>query len=195
VAIDVGLEAIRRALALHDPKPYAGPEPPRRAAVATVLRPGPDETEVLLIRRAEREGDPWSGHMAFPGGHFDARDPDLLATATREAREEVGLDLRGHELLGRLDDLAAIAGGRPTGVVVSPFVFAVPAQVELRPNYEVAQLLWAPLGRMLRGELDAVKELTRGGKQTRFPGYRVRDQVVWGMTHRMLHSLFDALGR
>ncbi|MCA9639821.1 MAG: NUDIX domain-containing protein, partial [Myxococcales bacterium] len=65
----------------------------RFAAVAAVLRPTDADTEVLLIRRAEHEGDPWSGHMAFPGGRHDPTDPDLLTTARRETLEEVGLDL------------------------------------------------------------------------------------------------------
>jgi len=193
VTVDVGLEAIRRKLAARDPALYQGPEPKRRAAVAAVLREGHDDTEVLLIRRAEREGDPWSGHMALPGGHAEPGDRDLLATAVREAREEVGLDLAQHRLLGKLDDLAAVARGRFTGMVVAPFVFAIQGHAELHPNYEVAQLLWAPLGRMARGELDVVKELDRDGELARLPGFGVRGQIVWGMTHRMLRNLLDTL--
>ena len=77
--------------------------------MAAILRPGDPEPEVLLIRRAEKVGDPWSGHMAFPGGRADPRDPDLRATAVRETREEVGLDLENDaELIGILDDIPAM---------------------------------------------------------------------------------------
>jgi len=193
VAIDVQLEALRQRLRERQALRYQGPAE-RRAAVAAVLRPAADGPELLLIRRAEREGDPWSGHMALPGGHADARDPDLLATARRETREEVGLDLEGHELLGALDEHAAHAQGRFTGLVIAPYVFALSSHAEPRPNHEVAELLWAPLGPMARGELDAVKELRRDGQLVRFPGFEVAGHVVWGLTHRVLQSLFSALG-
>jgi 8-oxo-dGTP pyrophosphatase MutT (NUDIX family) len=94
----------------------------RRAAVAVTLAPGPEELEVLLIRRAEHEGDPWSGHMAFPGGHHDPTDPTLAATAERETLEEVGIDLARHgRLVSRLDEVQAQARGSALDMVVTPF--------------------------------------------------------------------------
>jgi 8-oxo-dGTP pyrophosphatase MutT (NUDIX family) len=191
--VDVELDAIRRKLAARDARKHTGPAE-RRAAVAAVLRPGPAGPELLLIRRAEREGDPWSGHMALPGGHTQASDRDLLATALRETREEVGIDLSGHELLGALDEHAANAQGRFTGLVIAPFVFALREDPVISPNHEVAEVLWGPLARMVRGEIDAVLELQRAGKTMRFPGYEVGGQVVWGLTHRVLQNLFGVLG-
>jgi 8-oxo-dGTP pyrophosphatase MutT (NUDIX family) len=156
------------------------------------LRQVPGDTEVLLIRRAERQGDPWSGHMAFPGGHAEPGDPDLRATAMRETLEEVGLDLGDHEYLGQLDEFAAVARGRLVGMTIAPHVFALRNDIPptLSPNYEVAELLWGSLGKMFRGELDAVKELTYDGETRHLPAFRVRDHLVWGMTHNMLCSLF-----
>jgi 8-oxo-dGTP pyrophosphatase MutT (NUDIX family) len=166
----------------------------RRAAVAAVLRPGPSEPELLLIRRAERVGDPWSGHMALPGGHHGPADRDLLATALRETREEVGLDLSAHRLLGALDEYPATARGQFTGIVIAPFVFALQREAELQPNHhEVADLVWVPLGRMARGETDVVKELERDGQVVRFPGFGVGDHVVWGLTHRVLTDFFNLI--
>jgi 8-oxo-dGTP pyrophosphatase MutT (NUDIX family) len=193
VAIDVQLPSLRSRLQARSAQRYSGPTE-RRAAVAAVLRPTQDGPELLLIRRAERAGDPWSGHMALPGGHADATDPDLLATALRETREEVGLDLAAHELLGALDEHAAHAQGRFTGLVIAPFVFALQSAAEPRPNHEVAELLWAPLGPIARGELDAVKEVRRDGQLVRFPGFRVGEHVVWGLTHRVLQNLFSSVG-
>lgn len=192
MAIDVDLDKVRARLAGRPRKQFEG-EAQRRAAVAAILRKGPLETELLLIRRAEREGDPWSGHIALPGGHKAVEDADLLATARRETQEEVGLDLTQHELLGGLDEHAASAQGRFIGLVIAPFVFALRHAAELRPNHEVADLLWAPLGRMARGEIDVVKELERDGRTVRFPGFGVGEHVVWGLTHRVLQSLFAAL--
>jgi 8-oxo-dGTP pyrophosphatase MutT (NUDIX family) len=193
VVVHDQLPSLRRRLQERSALRYQGPAE-RRAAVAAVLRPTAAGPEVLLIRRAERVGDPWSGHMALPGGHADATDADLLATALRETREEVGLDLAGHELLGALDEHAAHAQGRFTGLVIAPFVFALQSAAEPRANQEVAELLWAPIGPIARGELDAVKEVQRDGQLVRFPGFRVGEHVVWGLTHRVLQSLLSNLG-
>jgi 8-oxo-dGTP pyrophosphatase MutT (NUDIX family) len=192
VAVEVELRAIRNRLAGRVHERFKG-QATRRAAVAVVLRPGADDTELLLIRRAERAGDPWSGHMAMPGGHVDAGDRDLLSTALRETREEVGLALRPDELLGALDEHAAVAQGRFTGIVIAPFVFAIERDVELSPNHEVAELVWAPLGRMARGEVNITKELEREGRRVTFPAYGLGEHVVWGLTHRVLENLFATL--
>jgi 8-oxo-dGTP pyrophosphatase MutT (NUDIX family) len=170
--------------------------PHRKAAVAAILRPsvnGANETEVLLIRRAEREGDPWSGHMAFPGGHQEADDPSSFHTAQRETLEEVGLDLSRHEYLGQLDELPATIRAVRVGISIAPHVFALRGEANLRPNYEVAEIVWGELGPMARGEVDAVKDWTLEGQSHRAPGFRVGGHVVWGLTHRMLLSLFDVL--
>jgi 8-oxo-dGTP pyrophosphatase MutT (NUDIX family) len=188
------LQTIREKLADRPAVRQERPDVQRRAAVATILRPAGDDTEVLLIRRAERLNDPWSGHMAFPGGHHDPTDPDLLATAVREAREEVGLDLAQHEYLGQLDELPAIARGRFVGMIIAPYVFAVRGAPLLTPNDEVAELVWGRLGQMASGAIDDVKELTHEGELRRLPAYRVQGNIVWGMTHYMLQSLFSAIG-
>ena len=96
-------ELVRRALRVS-PSP-ASLTSGRRAAVAALLAESPNGVELLLIRRAERASDPWSGHMALPGGHLDPSDADLRATAVRETREELGIDLeRDAQFLGRLQD-------------------------------------------------------------------------------------------
>jgi 8-oxo-dGTP pyrophosphatase MutT (NUDIX family) len=149
---------------------------------------------VLLIRRAERPGDPWSGHMAFPGGHHEPSDADLRATAMRETLEEVSLDLREHEYLGQLDEVRAMARGRFVGMTITPYVFALSAApLVLHPNYEVAELLWGSLGQMFRGEVDAIKEISYDAEKLSLPAFRVKDQLVWGMTHGMLRALFALL--
>ena len=132
--------------------------------------------------------------MAFPGGHSEPADRDLRETAVRETLEEVGLDLRDHEYLGRLDEVAAMARGKAVGMTIAPHVFALgDAPQVLQPNHEVAELLWGSLGRMFRGEVDATKEINYGGETVRLPAFVVREQLVWGMTHGMLRSLFALL--
>lgn len=180
----VDLDELRPRLVQHRPRILTAP---RQAAVAAVLRPGPDGAEVLLIKRAEHPDDPWSGHMAFPGGRKDPGDPDLLATARRETEEELGLGLAPSSLLGQLDDLPT---HRP-GLMVRPYVFAVEDEPNLRPNHEVAEALWTPLGPLRRGERDRVFRYERDGHAVSFPAFDVEGRVVWGLTYRMLRSLFE----
>lgn len=191
-ALDLATIAARLA-----PSRSAGhqPRPGSHAAVAAVLRTGTAGAEVLLIQRAERAGDPWSGHMAFPGGRRDAADRDLVATAVRETREEVGLDLDTHgALLGRLADVDAVAKARRTGLTVTPFVFALEREVELTFDAtEVAAALWAPLGPLARGESAGTVPYTIEGRTLDLPCWRVEGRVVWGLTYQMLRSLFEVL--
>ena len=180
------------------PVPGARASGDAEAAVAAILRePAPgEEVEILLMRRAEREGDPWSGHMAFPGGRRDPEDADLLATAVRETREEVGLDLDAHgKLLGALDPVPAIARGRRIGLTISPFVFALATREPppLVPNDEVAELLWWPLGALGRGETRGTFPYTHEGVVMHLPCLHVGDRVVWGLTYQMLQAFFETL--
>lgn len=181
------LEAVRRALAAAAAREQSAE---RSAAVAAVLREGERGPEALFIRRGERVGDPWSGHMAFPGGRHEPHDRDLLATALRETREEVGLDLTNARMLGRLDDVET----HQRGLVVRPYVFELRELPRLAvPNVEVAEALWVPLAPMYRGERDTTYAYEHEGRAYRFPGYDVEGRIVWGLTYRMLRLLFAQL--
>lgn len=166
----------------------------RRAAVAAILREGARGPEVFFIRRAEHPLDPWSGHMAFPGGREEPTDTDLLETAVRETREEVSLDLAQHaQLLGRLDELPVTARGKRTGLTVAPFVFELTADVPIAYNHEVAEVLWAPLEPMFRGKLATRFDYEIGGERIQLPAHDVEGRIVWGLTHRMLEGFFALL--
>lgn len=171
----------------------------RQAAVAAILRAPEDpaaDAEILLVRRAEREGDPWSGHMALPGGRRDPADPHLLATAVRETLEEVNLDLEAHgALLARLPDVPAIARGLRVGMVIAPFVFALRSSPELRLSEELVEAIWTPIGPLARGERDGTTPYVHEGRPLTLPCFHVGERIVWGLTHRMLVLLFDALHR
>ena len=177
----------RIAEALANRVPTAVAEPGRKlAAVAIILVPEPEA--VLLIRRAEREGDRWSGHMAFPGGRWSPQDPDLLVTAQRETHEEVGVDLTGARLLGRLDDLAPRSQVLPP-VIVRPFVFLLDSRQALEPNHEVAAAAWTALDELLEPGVYRPFEFETGGTRMLLPGYHLEPGVVWGMTERILTPL------
>ncbi|HEX5387408.1 MAG TPA: CoA pyrophosphatase [Gemmatimonadales bacterium] len=160
------------------------------AAVALVLVPGP--VSLLLIRRAEREGDPWSGQVGLPGGRRSAADADLLRTAMRETREEVGLALDSARPLGRLDDIAPMTPTLPP-IAVRPFVFALDRRLPLTPNGEVASAHWIELGRLFAPDAMRETEVAIRGTRRVVPAYLVDDLVVWGMTHRILGLLSRTL--
>jgi 8-oxo-dGTP pyrophosphatase MutT (NUDIX family) len=160
------------------------------AAVALILAPDPDA--VLLIRRAERVGDPWSGHMALPGGRQEPAEPDLITTAVRETAEEVGLTLRPGDLIGTLDDVVPRTPVLPP-IAVRPHVFALSHRPALTLNPEVAGARWVPLELLLDpGTQDSVR-LDIRGESREFPAYRLDDSIVWGMTERILSSLLQHL--
>ncbi len=166
----------------------------REAAVATILRPGA-HTEALFILRASREGDPWSGQMAFPGGHKDPEDPSIRHTAERETWEEIGLDLSSHARhLGELDQIRVRPRGRNIDMVVTPVLYVLEHEpAMLNPNHEVADILWGSLDAMYSGSSRTEEIFHVGGQSQTFPGYSVGEQVVWGLTMRMLEQFFTML--
>lgn len=185
------LDAIRAALTAHVHETKAGKT---RASVAAVLRVGVHGPEVLLIKRAEHPDDPWSGHMAFPGGREEEQDDDLVQTAVRETREEIGIDLaRAATLLGPLDDVEAVGRGKRMGLIVRPHVFELRTRVEATPNYEVDEVLWAPIAPLVLGEAKATRQLEVEGRTYRFPAYDVDGRIVWGLTYWMLQLLFETV--
>jgi 8-oxo-dGTP pyrophosphatase MutT (NUDIX family) len=190
----LGLPDVRSVLEGRPARELAEHE--KWAAVAMLLRDGSGGPEVFFIRRADHPDDPWSGHMAFPGGRQDVGDATLIDTAIRETHEEVGLDLsREAEHIGQLDDLQAIARGKPQQTVIRPFVFEVHRESPIQVNdVEVAEALWTPLLPLYRGEVDTIRPYQWHGTQIDFPAYDVDGRVVWGLTYQMLRSFFRILG-
>jgi 8-oxo-dGTP pyrophosphatase MutT (NUDIX family) len=168
------------------------PEPPQQAhaAVATVLRQGREGAEALLIKRAERSGDPWSGHVAFPGGKREPGE-SLLLTALRETEEEVGLRLSPSALVSRMQDVEAGSSGYRVAHFVLAFDDVEPPA--LTPNAEVAATLWVPLERFARFEGAGTFAFAVDGRPAERPCFRLGDYVLWGMTYRMVLNLLDAL--
>jgi 8-oxo-dGTP pyrophosphatase MutT (NUDIX family) len=174
----------------------AGPTPPADAAVAAVIRDSGPGAELLFIRRAERDGDPWSGHMGLPGGHVEADDADALSAAVRETSEEIGLDLGRHgELLGPLPVARThlVVGRGPRWV--APFVFAVREIPELTLSDEAQEAVWVSLDFLLdranRGDM------VWGGRGVPMllPCYRYEGRLIWGLTLKMVDTLLDRMPR
>lgn len=189
------VDEVRRRLGAHAPRiirPTA-----KHAAVAAVLHERDGGSEILFIERAEHPHDPWSGHMAFPGGRVDPGDATARHAAERETLEEVGLDLAGAELLGRLDDVE----GAPPGfdsLVVSAFVYHLDERTPPRLNHEVRDALWVPVGHLQDDRRRVPFYWPRDQREMHYPGILVGEpdrHIVWGLTYRFLELFFVALGR
>jgi 8-oxo-dGTP pyrophosphatase MutT (NUDIX family) len=167
-------------------------EDPRlaRAAVALVVVPHPDA--LLLISRAERPGDPWSGQMGLPGGRSGTEDSGLLETAIRETREEVGISLHREELVGPLDDVAPRSPHLPP-LMVRPFLFVLPRRPVVTPNAEVAAHFWVEWSSLVHPESYRPHPVRLGGTVREFPAYHVSPVPVWGMTERILAPIVELL--
>ena len=187
---------LRAGLAAHSPTAVAGGA--MRAAVALILReasPGAG-LELLFIRRAEHERDPWSGQIGFPGGRAEPGDASHDATAVRETLEETGLDLeRDGERLGALDDVQAMARGRPVDLVIAPRVYRLRRRLDGAPSHEVVSLHWLPFELLLAPETLSRFAYVHEGATLELPCLRVGELVIWGLTFRMFQSLASALGR
>jgi 8-oxo-dGTP pyrophosphatase MutT (NUDIX family) len=192
----LALPKICRALASHRPRVLSR-DRRAEAGVALLLREGSRGPELLFIERSEREGDPWSGHMAFPGGGCDPEDHDVRHAAERETFEEVGISLEGCEPVGRLDDLEGRHVIRSLPLVVSAFVYAVDRTGPLTLSHEVREAIWFPLAELRdpARHTDYVYRLQ--GATLRFPGILVGEperHIVWGLTYRFLEGFFALLG-
>jgi 8-oxo-dGTP pyrophosphatase MutT (NUDIX family) len=190
-SLDPRIIQLRR---VFETRPAAGVERTaehREAAVALVVRPH-TTLELLLIRRAELHGDPWSGHVALPGGRRDEADRDLLVTACREAEEEVGVPL--HQLgtfIGALDEITPGSVLLPP-IVVAPFVLAVPPETRAAPDgREVQAALWVPVDalRDATAMSEVLIDLPHGAR--RFPSLVFREFEIWGLTYRILHQFLE----
>jgi 8-oxo-dGTP pyrophosphatase MutT (NUDIX family) len=142
---------------------------------------------VFTKRRDDLRRHP--GEISFPGGRHEQGESDLVATALREAEEEIGLPPASVEVVGALQPTPTIA----TGYAVYPFVGLIePGQAwTLSPN-EVAEVLELPLSALIDGY--GRRRLLRRGVPIRTDTYVVGDNLIWGATARILSDLFDRIG-
>lgn len=185
---------IRSALASHRPVAAEEEEGVRQAAVALIFRLGKDDVlELLFIKRAEYEGDPWSGQIAFPGGRLEAGDASLAETAIRETREETGIDLtREGMMIGVLDDLRPRTVRLPA-IMVRPYVALLDRTEPLVLSPEVALSFWLPFAAVARTESWHEDTVFARGIEINARVFRHEQHVIWGMTERILAQLLALL--
>ncbi len=155
------------------------------ASVMICLRDGDRGTELLLCRRAIREGDPWSGNIGLPGGGVEAQDAHALDTAARETLEEVGFDpLGAGSVLGRLEPLRP----RTFPIVIAAYVAVIDRPVELALSDEIAHAWWTPFADLEPVAAEVPETPTRVSAY-RLPHPEAQDVVLWGITYRLLDRL------
>ena len=161
----------------------------RLAGVSVIIEAG-DKARTLLVRRAQRTGDPWTGQVAFPGGKMRAGDVSVLQTAVRETQEEVGVDLaRNAEFLGYFGSFRTRVGSMD----VVPSVFKLKSKVKVTPNEEVSDFKWVAFESFLAPRSRSTFSFEADGARLEAPAFMVEGYVIWGLTFRIIESLLDGL--
>ncbi len=188
---------VRNAIARLEGTGAEVPEDARQAAVAVLLTgKALEDAAVLLMRRAFRESDRWSGQISLPGGHAEESDEDLIATARRESVEEVGIDpLAGEQALhlGTLPAIQARARAKILPLYITPIVFYRPTVEEPVCGPEADEAFWLPVRAAHNGDFDADHRYEKDGLIHKLPSWRFEERSIWGMTHGILRRFFTAI--
>src|SRR5215470_13426632 len=164
-----------------------------QAAVSLILRETNGSARALIIKRAERPGDHWSGHLALPGGRAQLEDVDLIATAARETYEEVGIDLLdGGEFIGQLEPLAPNNPRLPR-IEITPFIAIAPAEFTLTLNHEVAHVFWISISDLKREGRSSFFSFRMDDVINKWPAYPSEGGPIWGITERILTNFLSLL--
>jgi 8-oxo-dGTP pyrophosphatase MutT (NUDIX family) len=163
-----------------------------RASVAMILHQGEADVEILFIERSSHILDPWSGHIAFPGGKLEGGELECQA-ALRETREEIGIDLVEGRYLGRLSDVT----GANLPVRVSCYLFSID-RLRCCPvlNEEVRDIFWVALSDLLDSERHLQSRVAFGEKHFEVPAIKLpveNKPVLWGITYRLVMQFLTLL--
>ena len=192
---DSRFKALAKALSLCSSKENISPVMPGaqfQAAVSVVLRSA-EGLDLLLIKRAHFDRDPWSGHMALPGGRRDPQDIDLKHTAIRETMEETALELgQGAQHLGQLKGLKPNSVRLPK-LTITPFVFGVGRHAQAAvASPEIDQVFWVSLDELRGRDSNSYVEIPMpDGREQEFSCYMVEEEPVWGLTYRIISELLE----
>lgn len=163
------------------------------ASVAVLIREAVEGLELLFLLRAQRDGDPWSGHISFPGGRIDASDESPRRTAIRETQEETGLDLIRAEFVCRLDDQAT----HLNKVHVAAFVFYLSHEFKLSLNHEVQHAFWFPLADLMDENRYVTTTVAGEWGEREVCAIDLLDgegPVLWGLTYRFTAQVLAGVG-
>ncbi len=184
----IRLKTIKQCLSSHVPRQLADVGAGEAAVAAILVDAGTDDPDILLIKRAKRDDDPWSGQMAFPGGRRESEDRDLIETARRETLEETGIVLKDENVIGQLDDIRPLGPGLPR-LVVRPYVFLLSSLPDVVASHEVDLHLWVRFADL--PALSSFSRVTVDNTTIEVPAFLVGPHIVWGLTERILNSFID----
>lgn len=176
-----GLEGQREPFHSNSKKP--------RGAVGILIKEERADLWLLMIKRRENPRDPWSGQMAFPGGHADPQDRTLFDTVAREAMEEVGIDIRNQEFLGCLSNVTP----KNAPMVVSPFVFLLTEKVDPTTSQEAQEVLWIPMSFLLSPKNVSSITIPIGREEVLMGCYKYSTHVIWGMSFRIVQEIVSKI--
>lgn len=162
------------------------------ASVMMILKESGQGYSLLFIKRPESERDPFSGHMAFPGGRMESADNSKLETAIRETYEEVGININSSgRILGSLDDVNP-NNPRARNFIVTPYLSVLNEEVVIKPDSnEVERTLWVPMHHLVDDRNLEVRIVERGGREVKDYAYQYEQYLIWGMTGRILHQFLS----
>ena len=182
------LDALRQSLANQPENPSSDCKKPR-GAVAVLFKEEVNDLWLLMIKRSENPRDPWSGQMAFPGGHADERDRTLLDTAVRETLEEVEVNMQDQELLGHLRDVQP----KNAPMIVTPFLFLLLSEVHPTSSQEAKEVLWVPMSFLLDPKNISSVKVAIGDQEVLMGCYVYSNHVIWGMSFRIIRDMISMI--
>jgi len=167
---------------------------PRHAAVCVLVADTAPTPHICFIRRAQWDGDPWSEHIAFPGGSRQSGET-AAQTVRREVQEEVGVSLEEEAELISLPQLRIRLAGRERLLLLDSFVCHLPGPLpRLRCGPEVASAFWTPVSELWGSHNLDHLVLGDQGDLLVYPAVRLPQGMVFGITLRVLTLLSDQLG-
>ncbi len=165
------------------PKREIGKRDYVHASVAVILN---RDLDILFIKRTERSDDPYSGHVAFPGGK-KKEEEDIKFTAVREVNEEVGIDLeRDARVIGEMDSIHPLNPQGPR-YIVTPFVAVLERAKDPVISEEVDRCIWIPLFHFFNADNMRLRIKERNGVRTEDFVYRYGEFIIWGMTGKIVN--------
>ena len=182
------LDALRQSLAGQQ-EPFRSDSKKPRGAVAVLFKEEAEDLWLLMIKRSENPQDPWSGQMAFPGGHADSRDRSLLDTAAREALEEVGINTQHQEFLGYLRNIEP----KNAPMVVTPFLFLILREVHPTTSREAEEILWVPMSFLVNPKNVSSVTVPIGQQEVSMGCYVYLNHVIWGMSFRIIRDIISKI--
>ena len=176
----MSLTSLIEGVTAHQPRVLSGHELAQASVLVAIT--DQQEPEVILTLRSSQMPT-HKGEVAFPGGKAEASDSDAIATALREAHEEVGLDPKHVRVIGPLDQVIS-----RFGFLVTPVLGIVPADIELNADSrEIEGVFRVPLKFFLDGQPDQIDQFgSFRGPRWYFQGY-----TIWGLTAMMLAELLN----